>query len=213
MARPGDRQPDPHRDLRHRPGGMPGAGVVRLHQSAVLAAGQELRGVLHRRGRHHAGQRRQRLRASRSARCPSVELAGDAAKVTFTVDRNVKVGDQTLVAIKTDTVLGQKSLAVTPGGTGNSTVDPVGPHHHSVHAEHRTAGSRRERQRAGQAEVRAGAADADRHAARRHAAVARRARRRRRPVAQPQQARRGARAAARRTPRGCPTPWPSGPAR
>jgi phospholipid/cholesterol/gamma-HCH transport system substrate-binding protein len=38
----------------------------------------------------------------------SVELAGDAAKVTFTVDRHVKVGDQTLVAIKTDTVLGQK---------------------------------------------------------------------------------------------------------
>ncbi|MDT5265221.1 MAG: phospholipid/cholesterol/gamma-HCH transport system substrate-binding protein, partial [Mycobacterium sp.] len=38
----------------------------------------------------------------------SVELAGDAAKVTFTVDRDIKVGDQSLVAIKTDTVLGQK---------------------------------------------------------------------------------------------------------
>jgi phospholipid/cholesterol/gamma-HCH transport system substrate-binding protein len=56
----------------------------------------------------------------------SVELAGDAAKVTFTVDRHVKVGDQTLVAIKTDTVLGQKSLSVTPGGTGNSTSIPLG---------------------------------------------------------------------------------------
>ncbi|MFC7676404.1 MCE family protein [Mycolicibacterium sp. GCM10028919] len=56
----------------------------------------------------------------------SVELAGDAAKVTFTVDRDIRVGDQSLVAIKTDTVLGQKSLSVTPGGTGNVTVIPLG---------------------------------------------------------------------------------------
>ncbi|GFG54356.1 mammalian cell entry protein [Mycolicibacterium agri] len=55
-----------------------------------------------------------------------VELAGDTAKVTFTVDRNVKVGDQSLVAIKTDTVLGEKSLAVTPRGGGSSTVIPLG---------------------------------------------------------------------------------------
>ena len=55
-----------------------------------------------------------------------VELAGDAAKVTFTVQRDVKVGDQSLVAIKTDTVLGQKSLAVTPKGGGSSTVIPLG---------------------------------------------------------------------------------------
>jgi phospholipid/cholesterol/gamma-HCH transport system substrate-binding protein len=56
----------------------------------------------------------------------SVELAGDAAKVTFTVDRKVKVGDQSLVAIKTDTVLGQKSIAVTPKGSGSSNVIPLG---------------------------------------------------------------------------------------
>ena len=55
-----------------------------------------------------------------------VALAGDAAKVTFTVDRDVKVGDQSLVAIKTDTVLGEKSLAVTPRGGGKSTVIPLG---------------------------------------------------------------------------------------
>lgn len=55
-----------------------------------------------------------------------VELAGDAAKVTFTVDRKIKVGDQSLVAIKTDTVLGEKSLAVTPQGGGTSTVIPLG---------------------------------------------------------------------------------------
>ncbi|MCW2560342.1 MAG: virulence factor Mce family protein [Mycobacterium sp.] len=56
----------------------------------------------------------------------SVELAGDAAKVTFTVQRDIKVGDQSLVAIKTDTVLGQKSLSVTPAGTGNSATIPLG---------------------------------------------------------------------------------------
>jgi phospholipid/cholesterol/gamma-HCH transport system substrate-binding protein len=56
----------------------------------------------------------------------SVSLAGDQAKVGFTVDRNIKVGNQTLVAIKTDTVLGQKSLSVTPGGSGDSAVIPVG---------------------------------------------------------------------------------------
>ncbi|ADT97633.1 MCE family protein [Mycolicibacterium gilvum] len=56
----------------------------------------------------------------------SVELAGDAAKITFTVNREVKVGDQSLVAIKTDTVLGEKSLAVTPKGNGESTVIPLG---------------------------------------------------------------------------------------
>lgn len=56
----------------------------------------------------------------------SVSLAGDQAKVGFSVDRNIQVGNQTLVAIKTDTVLGQKSLSVTPGGSGDSTVIPVG---------------------------------------------------------------------------------------
>jgi phospholipid/cholesterol/gamma-HCH transport system substrate-binding protein len=56
----------------------------------------------------------------------TVELAGDTAKVSFTVDRGIKVGDQTLVAIKTDTVLGQKSLSVTPHGVGNVTTIPLG---------------------------------------------------------------------------------------
>jgi phospholipid/cholesterol/gamma-HCH transport system substrate-binding protein len=55
-----------------------------------------------------------------------VALAGDVAKVTFTVDRDVRLGDQSLVAIKTDTVLGEKSLAVTPRGSGSSTVIPLG---------------------------------------------------------------------------------------
>lgn len=55
-----------------------------------------------------------------------VALAGDAAKATFTVDRSIKVGDQSLVSIKTDTVLGKKSLAVTPAGGGRSTTIPLG---------------------------------------------------------------------------------------
>ncbi len=55
-----------------------------------------------------------------------VALADDTAKVNFTVDRDVKVGDQSLVAIKTDTVLGEKSLSVTPKGAGTSTVIPLG---------------------------------------------------------------------------------------
>ena len=62
----------------------------------------------------------------RVGKVTGVELAGDAAKVTFTVDRDVKVGDQSLVAIKTDTVLGEKSLAVTPRGGGEVTVIPLG---------------------------------------------------------------------------------------
>ena len=55
-----------------------------------------------------------------------VALAGDAAKVTFTVDGSIKVGDQSLVSVKTDTVLGKKSLAVTPAGGGRSTTIPLG---------------------------------------------------------------------------------------
>src|ERR1700712_1355035 len=56
----------------------------------------------------------------------SVELAGDSALVKFTADRHIKVGDQSLVAIKTDTVLGQKSLSLTPKGGGSTTVGPLG---------------------------------------------------------------------------------------
>lgn len=55
-----------------------------------------------------------------------VALAGDVAKVTFTVNRKVRLGDQTLASIKTDTVLGQRSLAVTPRGGGSVTSIPLG---------------------------------------------------------------------------------------
>ena len=48
----------------------------------------------------------------------SVALAGDTAKVTFTVDRHVNVGNGSLAAIRTETILGQRAIAVTPLGTG-----------------------------------------------------------------------------------------------
>ncbi len=54
-----------------------------------------------------------------------VALAGDVAKVTFTVDRKIRLGDQTLVSIRTDTVLGERSLGVTPQGSGSVTSIPV----------------------------------------------------------------------------------------
>jgi phospholipid/cholesterol/gamma-HCH transport system substrate-binding protein len=55
----------------------------------------------------------------------SVGLAGDSAKVTFSVDRHVAVGDQSLAAIRTDTILGERSIAVTPGGGGKATTIPL----------------------------------------------------------------------------------------
>src|SRR4029079_4080455 len=55
-----------------------------------------------------------------------VALAGDTAKVTFTVQRGIRIGDQSLAAIRTDTILGEKSLALTPAGGGKTTSIPLG---------------------------------------------------------------------------------------
>lgn len=55
----------------------------------------------------------------------SVGLAGDSAKVTFSVDRHVAVGDQSLAAIRTDTILGERSISVTPAGSGKGTTIPL----------------------------------------------------------------------------------------
>ena len=55
----------------------------------------------------------------------SVGLAGATAKVGFTVDRTVRVGDQSLATIRTETVLGEKSLSITPRGGGSTTVIPL----------------------------------------------------------------------------------------
>jgi phospholipid/cholesterol/gamma-HCH transport system substrate-binding protein len=55
----------------------------------------------------------------------AVSLAGDTAKITFTVDRHVAVGDQSLAAIRTDTILGERSVSVSPAGTGKTTSIPL----------------------------------------------------------------------------------------
>lgn len=55
----------------------------------------------------------------------SVGLAGDTAKISFSVDRHVTVGDQSLAAIRTDTILGERSIAVTPAGSGRGTTIPL----------------------------------------------------------------------------------------
>ena len=55
----------------------------------------------------------------------SLGLAGDSAKVTFTIDSHITVGNQSLVAIRTETILGQRSIAVTPAGTGSATTIPL----------------------------------------------------------------------------------------
>ena len=67
-----------------------------------------------------------RVSGIKVGRVNDVALAGDTAKVTFTVDRKLRVGDQSLVAIKTDTILGEKELAVKPAGGGTSTTIPLG---------------------------------------------------------------------------------------
>jgi phospholipid/cholesterol/gamma-HCH transport system substrate-binding protein len=54
-----------------------------------------------------------------------VSLAGDSAKISFTVDRHVVVGDQSLAAIRTDTILGERSISVSPAGSGKATTIPL----------------------------------------------------------------------------------------
>jgi len=61
-----------------------------------------------------------------SVKSVELDMSARAAKVSFTVDRKLRLGDQTMVAIKTDTVLGQRILAVTPGGIGSVPVIPLG---------------------------------------------------------------------------------------
>lgn len=61
----------------------------------------------------------------RVGKVKSVAVAGASAKVAFTLDRNIRVGDQSLAAIRTDTVLGEKALSVTPAGSGSVTEIPL----------------------------------------------------------------------------------------
>jgi phospholipid/cholesterol/gamma-HCH transport system substrate-binding protein len=54
-----------------------------------------------------------------SGKVTGMELAGDKVKMTFTVDKNVKLGDETRLDIKVSTLLGTHFLSVDPGGTGD----------------------------------------------------------------------------------------------
>jgi phospholipid/cholesterol/gamma-HCH transport system substrate-binding protein len=55
----------------------------------------------------------------------SVGLAGDSAKISFSVDRHVTVFGRSLAAIRTDTILGERSIAVSPAGSGRATIIPL----------------------------------------------------------------------------------------
>jgi phospholipid/cholesterol/gamma-HCH transport system substrate-binding protein len=61
----------------------------------------------------------------RVGKVSKVALAGASAKVSVSVDRKVRVGDQSLAAIRTDTVLGEKALSISPAGAGSVTVIPL----------------------------------------------------------------------------------------
>ncbi len=115
MARPDGRQSAAHRDLRHLRWWHAWCWCrSATRQLPFWPQGKSLPGVLHRCGGISPGN--------------DVDVSGirvgkvDPHRIgrqrrprsTFTVNRDIRVGDQSLVAIKTDTVLGQKSLAVTP---------------------------------------------------------------------------------------------------
>ncbi|WP_067698751.1 MCE family protein [Nocardia jejuensis] len=54
----------------------------------------------------------------RSGRVEDVKLDGAKVKIRFTLDETIVLGGKTSAAIKTNTMLGRKSLEVTPAGDG-----------------------------------------------------------------------------------------------
>lgn len=49
----------------------------------------------------------------------SVKLGGDTVDIEFTVDKDIRLGDQTRIEVKVATLLGTHFLAVTPQGAGD----------------------------------------------------------------------------------------------
>ena len=144
----------------------------------------------------------------------SIELAGDSAKVNFTVDRK-RQGRRPVAGRRSRPTpcSAQKSLAVTPKGAGSSTVIPLGrtTTPYTLNTALQDLG-----QNAGELDkpkfeqalqtLTDTLHDATPQLRGALDGVAE-------PVAQPQQARRGARTTARATPRRCPTRWRSAPVR
>ena len=54
----------------------------------------------------------------RSGEVEKLEIEGAKVKVKFSLDESIVLGDKTSAAVKTNTVLGRKALAVTPAGSG-----------------------------------------------------------------------------------------------
>jgi phospholipid/cholesterol/gamma-HCH transport system substrate-binding protein len=63
----------------------------------------------------------------RSGRVDEVKLDGAKVYVRFTLDESIVLGRKTAAAIKTNTVLGRKSLEVTPAGDGATRRDDTIP--------------------------------------------------------------------------------------
>ncbi|WP_227998255.1 MCE family protein [Nocardia australiensis] len=63
----------------------------------------------------------------RSGRVEDVKLDGGKVYVRFTLDESIVLGNKTAAAIKTNTVLGRKSLEVTPAGAGSTRRDNTIP--------------------------------------------------------------------------------------
>ncbi|MEU4341292.1 MCE family protein [Nocardia sp. NPDC023852] len=63
----------------------------------------------------------------RSGRVDKVGLDGAKVLVRFTLDESIVLGQKTSAAIKTNTVLGRKSLEVTPSGSGALRTDDTIP--------------------------------------------------------------------------------------
>ncbi|WP_327095177.1 MCE family protein [Nocardia vinacea] len=63
----------------------------------------------------------------RTGRVEQVKLDGAKVYVRFTLDEGIVLGNKTSAAIKTNTVLGRKSLEVTPAGSGSTRTNDTIP--------------------------------------------------------------------------------------
>ncbi|MFI6362706.1 MCE family protein [Nocardia sp. NPDC050630] len=63
----------------------------------------------------------------KSGRVEQVKLDGAKVYVRFTLDEEIVLGNKSSAAIKTNTVLGRKSLEVTPAGSGSTRTDDTIP--------------------------------------------------------------------------------------